>query len=89
MSAGLGCIATSVGGTPDLLEHGNCGILIEPSRPELLAQAILALAGSPERVSELGLRARSKVLQNYDFSVVGQRYLDLYAALLKSSRRLA
>ena len=36
--AGCAIIATAVGGTPELLEHGNAGRLVDPGQPEQLAQ---------------------------------------------------
>lgn len=46
MLAGTPIIATSVGGVPDVIEHGQSGLLVSPHAPAELAQAIQQLAVS-------------------------------------------
>ncbi len=48
ISLGLPCIATNVGGIPDILENGNVGLLVEPRNPALLSNAILELVNNDE-----------------------------------------
>jgi glycosyltransferase involved in cell wall biosynthesis len=46
MLAGVPIVATSVGGVPDIIEHGISGLLIPPHNPVALAQSILELSSS-------------------------------------------
>jgi len=88
MASGLACIATRVGGTPEVL--GTAGILIEPNDVERLATELLNLANNPSEIARMGSLAYQRILNEYDFSSVGQRYLKLYEELakLRSSRVL-
>jgi glycosyltransferase involved in cell wall biosynthesis len=86
MAAGMPCIASAVGGTPEVLEQGDCGVLIPPSRPDLLRDAIVRLAGDPAERARLGAAARERIARTYAFSVVGDQYIDLYAHLTSRLR---
>ena len=53
MSMGLPVIATSVGGTPEVVKNGETGILIDDGDPETLRSAILRLIDSPETLKSM------------------------------------
>lgn len=57
--AGCAIIGTRVGGTPELLEHGNVGILVEPGDIKALAFAITALLSDPVDRERWRAKARS------------------------------
>ena len=82
MSAGLACISTSVGGGNEVLDGGKCGLLIQPGDVSAWTQALLGLATDSKRRQQLGEAARRRILDHYDFSVVGSKYEALYAELL-------
>lgn len=43
LSCGIPVVASRVGGLPEIVSDGNCGILVNPGRSDELAQAILTL----------------------------------------------
>jgi len=53
MSMGLPVIATSVGGTPEVVKNGETGILIDDGDAETLRSAILRLIDSPETLRSM------------------------------------
>jgi glycosyltransferase involved in cell wall biosynthesis len=62
MSCGLPVIATSIGGMPEIVQHGRTGWLIDNSGKDAIAEAIRAAAALPrEHLSEMGMRARASV----------------------------
>src|SRR5262249_60822245 len=67
MAAGLACIATSVGGSPEVLDNGSCGVLLPPQRPDLFADALASLAHDPHEAMRLGVCARDRILEDYSF----------------------
>jgi glycosyltransferase involved in cell wall biosynthesis len=73
----LPIIATRVGGVPEIVHDSVNGILIEPERPDQLADAIAALAASPERRAELGAHGPA-IADRYGSSRMAERYLELY-----------
>lgn len=84
MSTGLACIATSVGGNPVMLQNGNCGMLVPPNSVDELAAALSILGASSDQRAQLGIKARQRILDRYDFKVVGQKYYDLYQNILEN-----
>ncbi len=59
MSLGLPVIATSVGGTPELVKNGETGLLIKSGDTEALRSALLQLIRSPEMLQSM--RDRTKL----------------------------
>jgi glycosyltransferase involved in cell wall biosynthesis len=82
MASGLACIATRVGGTADVL--GPAGVIIPPRHPDGLALEIVRLAQHPSEIARLGLAARQRIAAEYDFEIVGARYIELYRRLMGS-----
>ncbi|MGB9691044.1 MAG: glycosyltransferase family 4 protein [Candidatus Sumerlaeaceae bacterium] len=58
---GLPVVATAVGGIPDIVVHGETGLLVPPEDPEALAQALIQLAQNPEQRAALGRAAQQRV----------------------------
>ena len=66
MGVGLPCIASSVGGVLDLIDHKKNGLLIPPRASEALAEAINCLLVDPELAVCLGRNARQKIEEMFD-----------------------
>ena len=82
MAAGLAPVATAVGGTPDLIEHGQNGWLIPVGDPAALQNAIIALLGDRQRRQQMGRRGRQQIVRDYALPVVAQRLRTLYDQLI-------
>lgn len=90
MSAGLACVATTVGGNPEILDHGRCGILLSPGDVSALSDALVKLGQDPEMRRTLGEAAVRHVRAHFDISVIGSQYESLYTELLaKETSRIA
>jgi glycosyltransferase involved in cell wall biosynthesis len=74
-------VATSVGGVPEVLDHGRAGRLVPYGDPDALAAALRAVsedsAGTRARVGVAAERVRS-----YDWSVATDRHRALYREIL-------
>lgn len=84
MACGLACIATQVGGSTEVLGDGKYGLLIAPNRVDELTRALVRLGQSASERMRLGNLARQRVLEKYDFKVVGEKYFGLYTRLLEA-----
>lgn len=81
MAAGLPILSTKVGGIPDLVTHGEGGLLVDAKRPELLAESLLRLWGDPDFRARLASSAKTKALQNHCAPDVCTALRKLYQSL--------
>ena len=66
MARELPCIAPAINGIPELLLHGETGLLFPTGDDETLAELITNLYDSPTRGKEYGVAARRRVKTHYD-----------------------
>lgn len=71
-----------VGGVPDLIRHGETGLLAEPENPADLAAKIAELLPDAPRRATMSTRARQVAKAEYDIRDITRKYIDLYQALL-------
>ncbi len=78
MASGRAIVATAVGGTPMLLDHGRAGMLVPPGNPAALADALLELLADPGQRTALGRAARERAEAVFSQRTMVDRYLELY-----------
>jgi glycosyltransferase involved in cell wall biosynthesis len=81
MEQALPVVASRVGGVPDIVHHGENGLLIDPANPEQLRDAILVLRGDPERRRVYGERGR-EFAKDFTGEAMWRKYLALYESLI-------
>ncbi len=75
-------VATSVGGVPELVEHGVSGILVPKERPDLLAGAISKCLSSADMRMAMGLAGYRKVSSEFTFEQQTRRLEGIYGEVL-------
>jgi L-malate glycosyltransferase len=83
MAAGVPVVATRVGGTAEALHDGENGLLVPPSDPDAIANAICRLLDAPDLASQLGLAARRSIVERYSMTRMVERTSMVYEGLLK------
>lgn len=81
MAAGVPVVASRASGTPELVEDGVTGLLVEPGEPQQVAQALARLAADPELRRRLARAGRERVEADYDQRANVRRLRDLLEAL--------
>jgi glycosyltransferase involved in cell wall biosynthesis len=82
MSCGVPVIATSVGGTSEVVEQGVSGYLVDPHDVETMGRLAVELLRDPPRHRAMGEAARARVEERFAQDLVLWRYERLYAELL-------
>jgi glycosyltransferase involved in cell wall biosynthesis len=82
MSCGLPVVATCVGGSAEVLQDGVNGRLVRPGDPVALADGLAEALLDRDSAARYGAAARSDVHDRYGMSLVADRYLALYRALV-------
>jgi glycosyltransferase involved in cell wall biosynthesis len=86
LAAGLPVVATSVGGVPEIIEHGVNGLLVPPSDTAALASAILEILQDTELASAMRRRAREVAIRKFSFDRLISELEQLYGYKQESSR---
>lgn len=82
LSCGTPVVGFKTGGIPDMIKHKQNGYLAEYKSVDDLAQGICWMLEDKSRLIDLEQNARQKVLDNYTYDIVGNKYLELYKELL-------
>jgi glycosyltransferase involved in cell wall biosynthesis len=80
MASGLPCVTCPVNGIPELVEHGQSGLLATPGCSESLAVQLARLIDDPSLRYRLAVAGRAKVQQAFD----GGRNVARLAAILRA-----
>ena len=81
-------VATDVGGTNEVVRHGQTGLLVPPRDPEPLAAAIAELLATPERWPAMGAQGRAVVEQSFSARAMVRQMEALYLDLLQQRGRV-
>jgi colanic acid biosynthesis glycosyl transferase WcaI len=79
-------IGASDGEIARLLRQHECGLVIEPGNGDALAEALVVLSASPQRVSEMGKRARAMLDQCFTRKRALGRWHALLLSILRSEQ---
>jgi len=80
MSMGLPCIATRVGGIPEVLKDDTFGKLVSPDNTEQLLDAINDMSCNMEKAKKIGAAAREFVLKDFSVPEYINNMLKIYKA---------
>ena len=78
MAAGIPCIATNVGGIPEVLEQGTLGKLVKPADEKELGEAMLDFAQAGATNKQVIDEARERIKSEYNHSVIIKKLEDIY-----------
>ncbi|MBN1875834.1 MAG: glycosyltransferase family 4 protein [Anaerolineae bacterium] len=78
-------VATTVGGIPDIVAHGETGYLVPPGDTASLAQAIIALLTHDEQRQAMGHKALEKSRTELSWADVARKTLGVYENVVHST----
>ena len=81
MAAGLPIVVSDVGEWSRLVEDLECGVAVDPERPDEIADTMTGLARDPDRRAALAERGHRAALDRYNWETQGEALLDLYERL--------
>ncbi|MFO1074124.1 MAG: glycosyltransferase family 4 protein [Geminicoccaceae bacterium] len=80
-AAGTPVVAGDEAGVPDILAHGETGLLVAPRDPLALAAAVATLLDDPARRHRLGRQAAQRTLAEHDVAVARGRLAQALAGI--------
>ena len=82
MARGRVVVASSVGGVPEVIEHGVHGLLVPPGDSTALAEALAEIHGKPDLARQLGQHAADQVHGALTWDHVVARFEAVYDEVL-------
>jgi glycosyltransferase involved in cell wall biosynthesis len=90
MASGTPCVATAVGGTPEIITDGESGLLVPPGDTSALVHSVLELLENGALRASIARKAQERVRRDYDVQKRIDTILsDCEQLLAKSSRKAA
>ncbi|MBC7262136.1 MAG: glycosyltransferase family 4 protein [Chloroflexi bacterium] len=86
MSCGKPVVASNAHGMAEIVDHGETGLLFEPGNAESLANAVITLLDDPAYRTQLGNRAREKMLKKYALAAVAERTEQVYSRVWRGTQ---
>ena len=85
MAAAKAVVATTVGETPHIVEHGVDGLLVQPRDVDGMEAALRKITDDAEVRRRLGQAARAKVASRFTVERMARAYEEIYLALSQGS----
>ena len=85
LAAGTPLVVSRVGGLPDIVDDGRCGLLVEPGDPGSLAEAVRTLVEDPALAQRLSVAGQHA--ERFTASVVQVDVEESYRRAIESHRR--
>lgn len=82
MAMGKPVVASEVGGASEMITDGQTGYLVPVDDVQFLTDTLLRLRGNPDKIKEVGLRARDKIIQDLSLSTMAERTFQVYDRLV-------
>lgn len=82
MAAGLPSIASNFQLWKEIVEGSHCGICVDPTSPEQMAEAMKYLYENPSERRQMGINGRKAILEKYNWEKEGRKLLNIYSRIL-------
>jgi N-acetyl-alpha-D-glucosaminyl L-malate synthase BshA len=82
MAAGVPVVATSVGGIPEVVDHGETGFLCPVGAVEAMAEAAASILRDPPRWTRFSEAARAVAVERFGVEVIVPEYERYYQRVL-------
>jgi len=89
LHAGVPVVATAVGGVPEAIEDGVCGLLVPPRDPEQLGAASARLASDADFAARLVSAGRERARTRFSLAAMTEALEDLYDRMTSRVARRA
>ncbi len=84
MAAGVPVAASRIGGIPDLIRHGETGLLFDPLDKHAIAGAARELLG--DAAQERAVRAHDEALSRFHPQTIATRHVEIYDEVISLSQ---
>tara|TARA_R110002124_G_scaffold75612_5_gene202924 strand:+ start:10907 stop:12067 length:1161 start_codon:yes stop_codon:yes gene_type:complete len=83
MAAGVPLISSDFPLWREIIDDVGCGLLVDPLKPDEIAEAIRWMVDNPDEAAEMGKRGRDAVLTRYNWEQEADVLYQLYKSILE------
>lgn len=83
MAAGVPVISSDFPLWREIVEDVGCGLLVDPMKPDEIAEAIEWILDNPEAAEEMGARGRKAVVDQFNWGQEAKQLFQLYDRVLE------
>jgi len=83
MILGVPCVASYVGGIPDMLNHGEEGFIYQTDAPYMLAHYICEIFANDSLAMKFSRNARKHASRTHNMEINTKRLIEIYKTILK------
>lgn len=84
-AAGVPVVASSVGGIPELIEHGKTGYLCDPNDPRDIRARVATVLEQPESSAAMARTAKDLAYKRFHPKEIASRHIEIYREVLRKS----
>jgi len=81
MATGRPVVSTNTVGS-EMVENGKTGLLVPTADSDAIADAILKIFGDDDLTYRMGVEARKRVEEEYDWSIIAKKYYEVYQEIM-------
>jgi glycosyltransferase involved in cell wall biosynthesis len=82
MACGKPCVATRVGGIPEVVDEGRTGLIVDYGDIQGLARALTDVLADPEKAKAMGAAGRKRVEERFTWEIVTEQIEKVYREVL-------
>lgn len=86
MAAGVPVVASAIGGIPELIDHGQAGLLFDPDDPSDIAAKVAEILGAPARAEKMAKLARSRCRDKSSGKKVASLHVQIYRKVVDAAQ---
>lgn len=87
LACGKPIIVSDACGVSELVISGECGLVFQVDRPDILAEKIIYLLDDPKLREEMGAKGRGYVIETQDIKKNAHKYRELYEKTVELAKR--
>lgn len=81
MNFGLPIVGSNFGHIHDIIQKHQCGLSVDPEKPDEIAQAMIQLLTDNELYEKLSSNGKQAVKENYRWTRMGKKLIEVYQAM--------
>jgi len=82
-------IATCFGGSPEIVQDGVTGYVVNPFNTELMAEKIIDLLKNPKKAEQFGQAGYERIKKDFSLEAHAKQTLDAYEYSLKNVKKIS